>query len=59
MLARKRRQYGGIVGCEPSRFLDELPVDDLAHSGRGQADEPGQNESRGREKLAGLQNLFS
>ncbi|MFT5483584.1 MAG: ATP-dependent DNA helicase Rep [Halieaceae bacterium] len=59
LLARKRRQYGGVVNCEPSRFLDELPVDDLAHSGRGQEDEPGQNESRGRETLAGLQNLFA
>lgn len=28
-LASKRRQFGEIVDCEPSRFISELPQDDL------------------------------
>ncbi|KTC42732.1 ATP-dependent DNA helicase Rep, partial [Pseudomonas sp. ABAC21] len=28
--AAKRKQYGEIIDCAPSRFLDELPPDDLA-----------------------------
>ena len=27
--ARERRQYGEVIKPEPSRFLDELPQDDL------------------------------
>ena len=31
--AAKRKQYGEIIDCSPSRFLDELPPDDLAWEG--------------------------
>jgi ATP-dependent DNA helicase Rep len=31
--AAKRKQYGEIIDCLPSRFLDELPPDDLAWEG--------------------------
>ncbi|MNJ62340.1 ATP-dependent DNA helicase Rep [compost metagenome] len=31
--AAKRKQYGEIIDCAPSRFLDELPDDDLAWEG--------------------------
>lgn len=31
--AAKRKQYGEIIDCTPSRFLDELPPDDLAWEG--------------------------
>lgn len=31
--AAKRKQYGEIIDCAPSRFLDELPPDDLAWEG--------------------------
>ena len=31
--AAKRKQYGEIIDCSPSRFLDELPDDDLAWEG--------------------------
>ncbi|WP_040260298.1 DNA helicase Rep [Pseudomonas massiliensis] len=31
--AAKRKQYGEIIDCAPSRFLDELPADDLAWEG--------------------------
>ena len=31
--ALKRRQYGEMISCEPSRFLAELPADDLMWEG--------------------------
>ncbi|GLK87539.1 DNA helicase Rep [Pseudomonas turukhanskensis] len=31
--AAKRKQYGEIIDCSPSRFLDELPAEDLAWEG--------------------------
>ncbi|MGY4525001.1 ATP-dependent DNA helicase Rep [Pseudomonas sp. TE21394] len=31
--AAKRKQYGEIIDCTPSRFLDELPPEDLAWEG--------------------------
>ncbi|MDH5173532.1 MAG: ATP-dependent DNA helicase Rep, partial [Gammaproteobacteria bacterium] len=56
-LALKRRQFGETVNCEPSRFLAELPADDLQWQG-GDADTAEANEERGKETLAGLKNLF-
>ena len=55
--AAKRRQFGDVLDCEPSRFIDELPADDLEWQGR--ADDSGDaNEARGQETLAGLKSLF-
>ncbi len=31
--AARRKQYGEIIDCSPSRFLDELPPEDLAWEG--------------------------
>jgi ATP-dependent DNA helicase Rep len=31
--AAKRKQYGEIIDCSPSRFLDELPPEDLVWEG--------------------------
>ncbi|WP_162978601.1 3'-5' exonuclease, partial [Pseudomonas aeruginosa] len=31
--AAKRKQYGEIIDCSPSRFLDELPPEDLEWEG--------------------------
>jgi ATP-dependent DNA helicase Rep len=56
-LALKRRQFGETINCEPSRFIAELPQDDLQWQG-GDTDTAGANEERGKETLAGLKNLF-
>lgn len=32
--AQQRKQYGEMMNCTPSRFLDELPPDDLAWEGK-------------------------
>jgi len=53
----KRKQYGEMQSCEPSRFLDELPSEDVIWEGRD-APDPEQSKSRARDTLAGLRNLF-
>jgi ATP-dependent DNA helicase Rep len=35
--ASKRKQYGEIIDCMPSRFLDELPAEDLQWEGLDEA----------------------
>ncbi|MCK9237692.1 MAG: DNA helicase Rep [Thiopseudomonas sp.] len=35
--ANKRKQYGEIIDCTPSRFLDELPKEDLIWEGLDEA----------------------
>ena len=57
-MATKRRQFGETINCEPSRFIDELPQDDLQWQGGG-AETVEANEERGQETLAGLKNLFA
>ncbi len=57
-LARKRRQFGETIKCEPSRFIEELPADDLQWQG-GDEDEQEANEERGQETLASLKSLFA
>ena len=56
--ADKRRQFGEMVPCEPSRFLDELPAHDLAWQG-GDLEDGKANEERGQETLAGLMSMFN
>ena len=56
-LARKRRQYGETLNCEPSRFIAELPQDDLQWQGGTEEDEEA-NEERGQATLASLKSLF-
>ncbi len=56
-LAKQRRQFGEWQECMPSRFLDELPADDLEHEGRGD-DRPEQNRARGRATLNSLKGMF-
>ena len=47
-LCRERRQYGELVRPEPSRFLLELPQDDLAGN-RAQSGEPAGADAEGAE----------
>ncbi len=56
-MALKRRQFGDIINCEPSRFIDELPQDDLQWQGGG-AETQEDNQERAQETLSGLKNLF-
>jgi len=55
--ARQRRRYGEVVQCEPSRFLSELPADDLQWEGKTAAT-PEQKLERGDSHLAHLKTLL-
>ncbi|PVZ15344.1 MULTISPECIES: DNA helicase Rep [unclassified Pseudomonas] len=55
--AAKRKQYGEIIDCLPSRFLDELPPDDLAWE--GQEDAPVEvKAARGNTALADIRAML-
>ena len=58
-MALKRRQYGETIKCEASRFIDELPQDDLQWQGGGGEEDQQANEERAQETLAGLKDLFA
>lgn len=52
---RTRKRYGERQDCVPSRFLDELPRDELAMSGEAEQD---YNLDSGRKTLSGLKALL-
>jgi ATP-dependent DNA helicase Rep len=56
--AAKRRRFGEQVSCEPSRFLAELPADDLQWEGRDAVGDREAQRQRGRESLAGLRAML-
>jgi len=53
----KRKQFGEAVECSPSRFLEEIPKDDVEWIGREGSNEAFSHE-RGQQTLAGLKGLF-
>ncbi len=58
-LARKRRRYGEWEEREPSRFLAELPADDLEwKGGDGAAADPAARQAQGKSQLAGLRAML-
>lgn len=57
-LAAKRQQYGETVTCEPSRFLLELPSEDLQWDREGTPRDPGERRERGQVHLAGLREML-
>lgn len=55
--AARRRQFGEVIDCLPSRFLDELPAEDLEWEGT--EDVPvEQKQARGKEALANIRSLI-
>lgn len=55
--ARKRRQFGETMSCEPSRFLDEMPDELLERYDDDERSEEN-NAIRGSATLTGLRNLL-
>lgn len=53
-----RKRYGEISECEPSRFLSELPSDDLEWANKKQLD-PAVAKERGKANLAHLKNILA
>ena len=56
-MARTRKRYGEKIICEPSRFLDELPEDEIEWLG-GKASKEKATEEKGKSHLAGLKALL-
>ncbi|WP_280569921.1 DNA helicase Rep [Chromohalobacter sp. 296-RDG] len=57
-LARQRKTYGELLDCTPSRFLEELPPDDLEWEGRADKEDPEKKQARGQDALAGIRSLL-
>ncbi|WP_029133137.1 DNA helicase Rep [Sedimenticola selenatireducens] len=57
--AEKRKRFGEIIACEPSRFLSELPEADLKWEGRqGDSLSKEEKQERGNAHLANLRSLL-
>lgn len=56
-LAKKRKQFGEKIQCQPSRFLNELPQQDIVISGNDNIN-PATSQKAAKETLSGLQGLF-
>ncbi|MCP5352057.1 MAG: ATP-binding domain-containing protein [Chromatiales bacterium] len=56
--ARRRKRAGELVVCEPSRFLAELPEDDLRWEGGKREVDPEERQERGKAHLANLRDLL-
>ncbi len=57
--ASKRKRFGEISDCQPSRFIDELPADDLQWSGEGVEVDQEERQQRGQAHLASLKSLLA
>lgn len=57
-LAARRKQYGEIISTMPSRFLDELPEEDIEREGFGEEIDPAVNQEKGENTLNSLLNMF-
>ena len=55
-LARSRRRYGQNEECEPSRFIEELPADDIEWLGVEKDTERGRQE--GEKTLSNLRQML-
>ncbi|RTR37161.1 DNA helicase Rep [Shewanella canadensis] len=58
VLCRERRQFGETMRCEPSRFLMELPQDDLVWENRKQPQSEQQRQQAGKSNIANLRDMF-
>ncbi|MCK8047322.1 DNA helicase Rep [Shewanella sp. 1CM18E] len=58
VICRERRQFGETIRCEPSRFLMELPQDDLIWENRKPVQSAEQMQQSGRSNIANLRDMF-
>jgi ATP-dependent DNA helicase Rep len=55
--ASKRKRFGELIHCEPSRFLNELPQEDISWQGKSGATEEVKKE-RGTAHLANIKAML-
>ena len=58
-LCKKRSKYGEVVSCEPSRFLDELPEEDLDWDIKRKPLSEEEQKQLASDNLSMLKSLFS
>ncbi len=58
-LASRRKQYGEISKTEPSRFLAELPAEDIEREGFGDELPPEVKKQKGQESIDALKNMLA
>jgi ATP-dependent DNA helicase Rep len=56
--AKQRKQFGEMLSCTPSRFLEELPADDLQREGEGAPVTAEQKREARDSAIAALEALF-
>ncbi|MCF6224827.1 MAG: UvrD-helicase domain-containing protein [Xanthomonadales bacterium] len=56
--AKKRKRFGEVLTCKPSRFLDELPEECILRSGSGSEIEISEKQDRAKAHLANLESMF-
>jgi ATP-dependent DNA helicase Rep len=57
--ANQRKRHNEMRECTPSRFIDELPAEDLRWSGEGVEVNQEERQQRGQAHLASLRNLLA
>jgi ATP-dependent DNA helicase Rep len=57
-MARTRKRYGERLLCEPSRFLEELPADELEWIGGSKGSSGKSSQEKGRSHLDSLKQLL-
>lgn len=57
-MARTRKRYGERIVCEPSRFLEELPEDELEWLGGSRGSKEKSTQEKGRSHLDSLKQLL-
>lgn len=57
--AQKRKRGGEFSVCEPSRFLAELPPEDLVHDVGAQTTDPVERQEKGRSHFASLRGMLA
>jgi ATP-dependent DNA helicase Rep len=56
--ATKRKRYGEMTACEPSRFLTELPEEELVWEGRDNQLTKSEKQQRGNAHLANMRSML-
>jgi len=55
---RKRKRAGEWQSSEPSRFLEELPADDVRRSGRSEDVDPAERKAHGQSQMANIRAML-
>ena len=55
---KKRKRAGEWQHCEPSRFLEELPADDVRHAGQPSTVDPAERKAQGQIRMAQIRAML-